>query len=56
MLTRSNWKFCSTTRTPGLAGTVKVTVVGSMSPATSLKRNVERPELSCTSRSWRTMA
>ncbi len=56
VLTRSNWKFCSSTRAAGSVSEVKVTVVGSISPATSVKRSCERPVPSCTSRSVRTSA
>ena len=56
VLTRSNWKFCSSTRVAGSVSEVNVTVVGSISAATSVKRSCERPAVSCTARSWRTIA
>ena len=56
VLTRSNWKFCSTTRVRGSESDVKVTVVGSMSAATSVNLMVERPFASFSGRSCRTIA
>ncbi|MBK9250378.1 MAG: hypothetical protein IPM70_00230 [Proteobacteria bacterium] len=56
VLTRSNWKFCSSTRVAGSVSDVNVTVVGSMSAATSVKRICERPAPSCTARSCLTIA
>jgi hypothetical protein len=57
VLTRSNWKFCSMTLVPAASvSDSKVTVVGSIRAATSVKRTVLRPRVSCSSRSWRTMA
>ena len=47
MLTRSNWKFCSSTRVRGSLSDANVTVVGSMSAATSVNFTVERPFSSC---------
>ena len=43
VLTRSNWKFCSSTRVAGSVSEVNVTVVGSMSAATSVNESCERP-------------
>ena len=56
VLTRSNWKFCSSTRVRGSLSEVNVTVVGSMSAATSVNLMVERPLSSLMARSWRTIA
>jgi hypothetical protein len=56
LLTRSNWKFCSSTRVAGLDSDVNVTVVGSISPATSVNLSCERPRGSSMSRSTRTTA
>ena len=56
-LTRSNWKFCSMTLVPvASVSDSKVTVVGSIRAATSVKRTVLRPRASCSSRSCRTTA
>ena len=56
VLTRSNWKFCSSTRVAGSVSEVNVTVVGSMSAATSVNDSCERPCLIFISRSSRTSA
>ena len=56
VLTRSNWKFCSSTRVDGSVSEVNVTVVGSMSAATSVNDSCERPCLIFISRSSRTSA
>ncbi len=52
VLTRSNWKFCSTTLVPAASvSDSKVTVVGSIRAATSVKRTVLRPRVNWSSRS-----
>jgi hypothetical protein len=56
VLTRSNWKFCSSTRVRGSLRDANVTVVGSMSAATSVNFTVERPFCSLIERSWRIIA
>jgi hypothetical protein len=50
-------EVCSTTRVPfGSVSDSNDTVVGSIKPATSVKRTSLRPDLRSMSRSWRTTA
>jgi hypothetical protein len=56
VLTRSNWKFSSGTRVRGSLRDVKLTMVGSMRPATSANFAVERAVSNLMSQSCRTSA